>query len=67
MISGRGISFQSAMLIPKEPLQDRRQKTHLLLPNSIIRTKSLCHWMSFAGKSQSPKALSLPAILTSRA
>lgn len=36
MIAGRGISFQSAMLIPKEPLQNRRQKTLLLLPNGGI-------------------------------
>jgi hypothetical protein len=35
MIAGRGISFQSAILILKEPLQNRRQKTLLLLPNII--------------------------------
>jgi hypothetical protein len=32
----------------------------------MAQAKSLCHLMSFAGKSQSPKALSLPARLTSR-
>jgi hypothetical protein len=34
MIVGRDISLQSAMLIPKEPLQNRRPRTFLLLPNS---------------------------------
>jgi hypothetical protein len=38
-----------------------------IMANSIIRTNSLRHLLSFAGKSQSPNALSLPASLTSRA
>jgi hypothetical protein len=35
----------------------------VLTPDGINRPNSLCHVMSFAGKSQSPNALSLPAFI----